>query len=326
MNVLYILGNGFDKAQGMKTSYPEFYQYLIANTDNGSDLLQQLKKDIDANKELWSDMEEAFGLFTSNVKTVADLENLYFELSDNLQDYLKEEEKSFAPSDQLRKKFQNDFLSPGQFLGATDRGRYIEFANRMTKGMDISVMSFNYTNTLERLLSLGKESDKNYGNGYYMRQIIHVHGILDSSIIIGVDNEEQILNKKLSNNEDVKDLLVKEQSNLAMKFTRHLICEKLISEAQLIILYGVSMGKTDARWWKMIGEQFKKRNDLCVIRFLYVPDAISSTRRQLLGRIERESRIDFMMKLGFQNESDWPQDTLKRLFFITNSEAFKLKT
>ena len=29
MNVLYILGNGFDKAQGMKTSYPEFYQYLM---------------------------------------------------------------------------------------------------------------------------------------------------------------------------------------------------------------------------------------------------------------------------------------------------------
>jgi hypothetical protein len=31
MNVLYILGNGFDKAMGMKTSYPEFYQYLMAD-------------------------------------------------------------------------------------------------------------------------------------------------------------------------------------------------------------------------------------------------------------------------------------------------------
>ena len=28
MNILYILGNGFDKAQGMATSYPEFYEYL----------------------------------------------------------------------------------------------------------------------------------------------------------------------------------------------------------------------------------------------------------------------------------------------------------
>ena len=60
MNVLYILGNGFDKAVGMKTSYPEFYQYLMKDTDKCSDLMQQLKKDIKADKELWSDMEIAF--------------------------------------------------------------------------------------------------------------------------------------------------------------------------------------------------------------------------------------------------------------------------
>ena len=73
MNVLYILGNGFDKAQGMKTSYPEFYQYLMENTDNGSPLLQQLKKDINADKLLWSDMEEAFGQFTSKVETIMNI-------------------------------------------------------------------------------------------------------------------------------------------------------------------------------------------------------------------------------------------------------------
>ena len=35
MNILYILGNGFDKAQGMATSYPEFYKYLEENVKNG---------------------------------------------------------------------------------------------------------------------------------------------------------------------------------------------------------------------------------------------------------------------------------------------------
>lgn len=109
MNVLYILGNGFDKAQGMKTSYPEFYQYLMEKTDNGSPLLQQLKKDIKADKLLWSDMEEAFGQFTSKIETATDLENLYFELSDNLQDYLSAEESSFNPTDKLKSKFAGDF-------------------------------------------------------------------------------------------------------------------------------------------------------------------------------------------------------------------------
>lgn len=323
MNVLYILGNGFDKAQGMKTSYPEFYQYLMQNTDKESDLLLLLKKDINADKKLWSDMEEAFGKFTSKVKTNEDLENLYFELSENLQNYLTEEEKAFTPNNNLKTKFQNDFISPAKYLGATDRASYNAFAKQMSSGQDISVMSLNYTNTLERLLSLEKGTDKTFGNNIYLRQIIHVHGRLDDSIIIGVDNEQQIANEKFRSNDDVKDFLVKVQSNYAMKYTRHATCEKLIESAHLIILFGVSLGETDARWWRLIGEQFKKRNTLCVIQYLYMPDQITPTRKQLLGRLERRQRRCVMQKFGFK-ENEWPEDTTDRLFFITNSIAFKL--
>ena len=50
MNVLYILGNGFDKAQGMNTSYPEFYAYLQSiSSPKDSRLLSILKQDIKSN-------------------------------------------------------------------------------------------------------------------------------------------------------------------------------------------------------------------------------------------------------------------------------------
>lgn len=68
MNILYILGNGFDIAQGMKTSYPDFYQHLKNNNNNNSKLLQQVLEDINENKTLWSDMEIALGKFTSKIK------------------------------------------------------------------------------------------------------------------------------------------------------------------------------------------------------------------------------------------------------------------
>ena len=42
MNILYIFGNGFDKAQGMATSYPEFYKYLQDHVTSGSNLLNQI--------------------------------------------------------------------------------------------------------------------------------------------------------------------------------------------------------------------------------------------------------------------------------------------
>ena len=167
MNILYILGNGFDKAQGMHTSYPEFYQYLMDNTNDGSPLLQQLKKDINADKELWSDMEEAFGQFTSKIKTEVDLENLYFELSECLQKYLKSEQSVFKPDKELIAKFYNDFIVTGKYLGATDTNRFTNFVKSLPGGKDISVMTLNYTNTLETLLNLGNAPDKSFGNNNY---------------------------------------------------------------------------------------------------------------------------------------------------------------
>ena len=323
MNVLYILGNGFDKAQGMKTSYPEFYQYLMENTDNGSPLLQQLKKDIKADKLLWSDMEEAFGQFTSKIETATDLENLYFELSDNLQKYLEAEENIFNPSEKLKNKFVGDFVHLARYMGETDKIRYNAFVKKVGVGYDISVMTLNYTNTLEKLLSLGSATDKRIDNNSYFRQVIHVHGQLRDSIIIGVDNEEQIANKQFRNNEYVKDFLIKIQSNFSMKYNRHHVCENLISNAHLIVLYGVSLGETDAHWWKLIGEQFKKRNNFSIIQYLYRPNDISPTRKQLLGRIERMQQQCMMKKFGIKNE-EWPEDTTDRLFFITNSNVFKI--
>lgn len=323
MNVLYILGNGFDKAQGMKTSYPEFYKYLMENTDNGSLLLQQLKKDINADKLLWSDMEEAFGQFTSKIETPTDLEDLYFELSDNLQKYLEAEENAFNPSEKLRSKFVGDFIHPARYMGETDRIEYNTFVKKVGTGHDISVMTLNYTDTLEKLLSLGSATDRRIDSNNYFRQVIHVHGRLNDSIIIGVDNEEQIANKHFRENEDVTDFLIKIKSNVAMKYTRHRTCESLIANAHLIILYGVSLGNTDAHWWKLIGEQFKKRNNLCVVQYLYRPNEILPTRKQLLGRIERKQQQCIMKTFGIKSE-EWPEDAAGRLFFITNSNAFKI--
>lgn len=321
MNVLYILGNGFDMAQGMKTSYPDFYKYLMET--ECSPLLEQMKKEITADRNLWSDMEEAFGQYTTKVNSVSDLENLYFELSDHLQNYLKTEDAKFNPSEKLKDKFVLDFISPSRNLGEIDKVRYNDLVNRLGNTYDISVMTLNYTDTLEKLLTLSANNERRINQNVYIRQVIHVHGQLGDSIIIGVDNEGQIANEKFRTDENAKDFLVKVQSNYTMKFTRHTTCENLISNAHLVIMYGVSIGETDARWWKLIGEQFKNRNTFSIIQYLYTPNEITPTRKQLMGRVEREHRNKIMRKMGFK-DNEWPEDTNDRLFFVVNSNAFKL--
>ena len=108
-----------------------------------------------------------------------------------------------------------------------------------------------------------------------------------------------------------------------MKYTRHAVCEELIKTANLIVIFGASLGNTDERWWRLIGEQFKSRNNLSIIQYLYEPKTVQQTRKQLLGRIERRQRNVLMEKLGFEKQEDWPKDTLNRLYFIINSDAFK---
>ena len=325
MNILYILGNGFDKAQGMATSYPEFYDYLMENSDNCSNMMQLLKKEIKKDKELWSDMEVAFGHLTSKIKSAEDLDELYFELNEYLQEYLKSEENKFIPTTNLKTKFSNDFLVPSKNLEPLDKQRFLSYANTLQKGKEIYVMNLNYTNTLEKLLSLNENSySKNFNNTDILRDIIHLHGRLNDSIIIGVDNETQIDNMDFRSNQNVRDLLIKEESNVAMKEIRHITSKSYIDKANIIILYGVSLGKTDERWWKLIGDNFKSRKNLVIIQHLFEPGFMKPTQKQKIGRLERKQKQE-IMKIMNLRDNEQTEEMGNRLFFTVNSSIFKLK-
>lgn len=324
MNVLYILGNGFDKAQGMKTSYPEFYEYL--KNKEGSLLLEKMKENITADKKLWSDMEWALGLYTSEVKSSEDMDILHDELSSCLQEYLTIEDERFKPNELLKKKITSDFIFPEAYLSEVDKeqfNRIIEPVLR-TKGVskNIYVMSLNYTGTLEKLLGINQNGvSKVFNNRCELKNICHVHGRLGDTIIVGVDNIEQIRNVKLQSSEDVTNFLVKYEANLAMKNLRHSRCEQYVKNADLIVLMGVSWGETDKRWWKLIGEELKKRTDLVIISTIYCPSDVPITRKYKLATVERTERNRLYGKLDIQSVEDI-EAISNRIFFIVNSSLF----
>ena len=74
--------------------------------------------------------------------------------------------------------------------------RFIKKHNFSSK--DISVITLNYTNTLEKILNLSSgATTKGFDSSNTLRNLIHVHGLLGQSIIIGVDNETQIKNEEV---------------------------------------------------------------------------------------------------------------------------------
>lgn len=327
MKVLYILGNGFDKAQGMATSYPEFYEYLVNNVKDGSSLLEKMKSAITEDTVLWSDMESGLGEFTAITDNAEEFDDFYFELNSHLQNYLKIQNDKFTPNSKLKNKFIDDFVNCAKYLGALDKGRYDTFMNRHSfSSKDIYVMTLNYTNTLEKILDYNTSTGvftKNLNLYNNLQGIIHIHGQLDSSIIIGVDNVEQIKHREFQDNENIKDCMIKMQSNQVMKTTRHLRCEKLIADANLIVLMGVSLGDTDAHWWELIGKNLVSRKNIAIIQHLYNPGAINPAQMQKRGRLERRQQDLIMHKMRI-NDEHWTDELRERLFFTVNEPIFKI--
>ena len=97
-------------------------------------------------------MEECLGGFTAESDNADEFYDFYFELNDLLQKYLTSENDKFLPTDNLKAKFQSDFTTVSKYLGALDKNRCNAFttANRFSSSKDISVITLNYTNTLEK--------------------------------------------------------------------------------------------------------------------------------------------------------------------------------
>lgn len=326
-NILYILGNGFDIAMGMKTSYPDFYKYLSKQDDKDyCRLLKLMKADVKMRKELWADMEIALGGFTANAYNNDEFIDFYYELCDQLRFYLETQENDFKTlvlrEPKIKDLFIKDISDFSTFLKEADQ---LEYRRRIFDNCFIDIMSYNYTNVLEILLSSNGDlssSDEKWDLGN-LRKVIHVHGKLDDTIIVGVDKKDQIDNYLIRNDLSAQNVLIKAQANKAMRTLRAQNCEELINKADVIILYGVSLGETDEHWWKLIGDNFKNR-DLILINHFYLKGIDAQRRRQLVANHENKEKPDFMKKLGFTFEMDWPKDTDERLFFVTNSKAFSM--
>ena len=87
MNVLFILGNGFDKAQGLNTSYQDFYKEY-QKLEPVSDLEANLKKSIKSDYETWADLEEGLGIYSSQFTDVDIFREVLGIINTRLKDYL----------------------------------------------------------------------------------------------------------------------------------------------------------------------------------------------------------------------------------------------
>lgn len=280
MNVLHIIGNGFDLNQGLPTSYAHFYEYYLhlmpQKTD--SDAVLKLRKKLyeklsDKETDRWSDLEKTLGELTIEFETESEFIDAYLDIYHHMLDYMKTvyDNSEVMKFDKVEGTIYHDLAMPWKYLVTRER---IEVEKSLPlENENVSIINFNYTDTLNRLCDLKKFLGKPIGL-YDSRHIIyngclHVHHKLENNdILLGVDNPAQILNEKLRGGEELMNYLIKPQTNVEMGNMVDTRCVELIRNARIISIYGMSIGETDTTWWKEIGNRLMKDNN---VRVLYYP-------------------------------------------------------
>jgi len=298
MNILYLIGNGFDLNLGLQTKLSHVASKILEKETDNQDILQ-LKDNLLKNRDLWwSDFELELGKYTDGftTETIASYKNQYnyiikkiinlFERQEERIDY-KENSSTIAAS------FMKYLTSFYNYLPDTKKQYILDKMSfiGLNENIFYNFISFNYTNVLDNFINCSvQEYSKTHFSTciptrtpryvkHFLQKIIHIHSTLNEGLILGVDNTEQITNKQLAENNTFTPRIVKLETIEALGRNSAIEARTLIDSSNIIITFGLSIGLTDKYWWNYIINWLNKNIERQFILFIY-DDKMDSTLNQ----------------------------------------------
>ena len=312
MNILYIVGNGLDIQYGLKTKYSDFYEYQLPiykeknKTENYSNIIyDNILIDQDDGWENWSDLELALGELTKKPEVnEEEFMDALDELNKDLNNYLSIVQDKFdltGKTIDIQKNLKEIYTQ----IPDGSKERVLKYIQSFPTEIDyINILTLNYTNILSLLIEKVKSKEyksfRGHNYGCFIKNVEHAHGTLEFSLILGVSDETQ-LNKEYKKSN--KKYLIKETIHEQARENRHFKNINLISQADLIIIFGTSIGATDGYLWKKIADNSIKKN-ISIIIHCYKEnfDSIRKLPRQL-GSLYESIENNFIGKSGIEDET-----------------------
>ena len=267
---------------GLKTSYKDFYPYFLKNAKDDNYIKSWINLEDD--KKLWSDLELALGQHMDMLKN-EQLDKFFDdkdELVKLLSQYLQDQEDMFQG--EVDKDIGLEFL---RSILEFDKGIPIVFSQKINnikskyknEQFCYQFLTLNYTRVLEKIRDTFQSKDiseHSTDSGTSKKDIIdkllHVHGSLDSDMILTVNDESQLNNPALCNDIYLKSSMIKPLLNEGNGHNRTRIAYDIIDGSHIIIAYGVSFGETDNLWWQYIIKWLKSNIDNTLIIYQYLDD------------------------------------------------------
>ena len=325
MNIVYLIGNGFDRNLNLPTDYESFYKFYLAQPSN-SEGVETLKKTINSNYENWSDLEDALGKYFKNISKENVAKDIHKDLLDNLQKYILEQDKKFNPTKSYIQPFLKELFYPLDSL--RNNQKRLLYNGLLNDGQEknLYIISFNYTETIERLLNYEGASilfSKHNGYEHRLKEIEHIHGFCNPQkgrMALGVDNENQIHNPILAKSRTVSNRFIKPIYNNLYGEDHHSKCLNWIKQASFICIFGMSIGISDQTWWNTIGTKLKN-SDSVLLYFYYGGFELNNNNAPDFQDQIDALKDELLPKLGIDDINN--QNIRNRIYISCSKRMFK---
>lgn len=261
MNITFLLGNGFDIGIGLPTRYEDFYQEYCEPLDDDHENIQLFKEMLKKRNEDevkriidWADFEKAFGEH-SNDPDIKDKRAYLARFEDFVETfnaYLENVESCVDYSDiDAIAKTMDTAVKTFYHIRTADKNAISSFINQFGTERVYNFVTFNYTRTADNCVDAFRQIIKT-DRMRKIGTITHIHGFIDQNMIVGVNDESQILNEKFSSDPEVVRELVKPQQNANSRTAYEDAMISAINGSHIICTYGMSIGETDKKWWNKV--------------------------------------------------------------------------
>lgn len=343
MTITFLVGNGFDIAAGLNTSYSGFYEWYIKQpprTEDKHGAIRDFKEEIDQymsikdpedrKKSHWADFEIGLGKYTANFtkETAEDFLDLYEDAHEGIITYLENERSKFETpfsDSKAIERFRQGIRNFYGELNPTERGIFSQlFQNDQPHNTQIKFVSFNYTDCLDVCINeVSKQplSSWQYSGTRTMTvvpSVLHTHGTTNHYPILGVFDESQIENKDLLTHPGFTEIMIKSQGVRAMGEHWYNETEKSISNSTVVCVCGMSLGETDAYWWKKIVDWLKGGTNRHFLIFWHTKNP--PNRRSILRSVRGKQDVVALFT-SYSNLSEKEIKTIQdRIHVVFNTE------
>jgi len=339
INITFFIGNGFDLNLGINTRYSNVIdEYLnIKTTDTN---IIKFQNEFKNDYKNWSDFEKALGeyLKTFTPENINDFIAQVESFRDVLINKFKEEEThiDYNKKSDIITTLRRSLTEFDSYLFDVDKQAISQILSNIQENTIISYnfISFNYTNILDKCLDIAKPTIEhndvrikiNNNIQYFVydriEKIIHIHGTLKNSLILGVDNVDQIKNELLKKDDNFIWKIVKPLTNKELKNTNMEEIEYIINTSSIICVFGMSIGVTDMTWWKYIVTWLKSNTSRHLVIFYY-NDKIDETNPRTI--IENRKNVENLFFSVVEIDQEQERNLLlDRIHIAYNENMFKM--